>query len=91
MMRLKKILKEFGFPEDLGFTDFAGKRFEGASKIASDAKEKGGVKHTLQKVVKDLDGLKKYFFNKISKFHPICMKFISKIKNNVSYEIQVDF
>ncbi len=26
-----------------------------------------------------------------SKFHPICMKFISKIKNNVSYEIQVDF
>jgi hypothetical protein len=43
MMRLKKILKEFGFPEDLGFTDFAGKRFEGAAKIASDAKEKGGA------------------------------------------------
>ena len=34
---------------------------------------------------------KKCFFKKNSKFHPICMKFIFKIKNNVSNVIQVDF
>jgi hypothetical protein len=34
---------------------------------------------------------KKDFSHKNSKFHPICMKFISKVKNNVSNEIQVDF
>ena len=39
----KPTLKEFGFPENLGFTEFAGKRLEGATKIAGDAKEKGGA------------------------------------------------
>ena len=35
-------LNEAGFPEDIPFEAFAKKRFDGASKIASDAKEKGG-------------------------------------------------
>jgi hypothetical protein len=36
-------INEAGFPEEIPFEEFAKKRFEGASKIASDAKEKGGA------------------------------------------------
>lgn len=48
MIRLKNIIKErklneAGYPEDLSFEDFAKKRLEGATKISSDAKEKGGA------------------------------------------------
>lgn len=43
MIRLKTILKEEGFPEELSFEEFAKKRLEGATKIAKDAKEKGGA------------------------------------------------
>ena len=43
MIRLINIIKEEGFPEDLSFEDFSKKRLEGATKIAKDAKEKGGA------------------------------------------------
>lgn len=43
MIRLRNIIKEEGFPEDLSFEEFAQKRFEGATKISSDAKSKGGA------------------------------------------------
>ena len=43
MIRLKTILKEEGYPEDMEFKEFAKKRLEGATKIANDAKAKGGA------------------------------------------------
>jgi len=38
-----KKLKEEGTPEGISFTEFAQKRLEGATKIANDAKAKGGA------------------------------------------------
>ena len=43
MMRLKNLLKEEGYPENVEFKEFAKKSLEGATKIANDAKEKGGA------------------------------------------------
>ena len=42
MIRLKNILKESSDDETMSFEQFALKRLEGATKIANDAKEKGG-------------------------------------------------
>lgn len=36
-------INEAGYPEDLTFEEFAKKRLEGATKISTDAKEKGGA------------------------------------------------
>jgi len=43
MIRLTNMIKEEGFPEELSFENFSKKRLEGATKIAKDAKEKGGA------------------------------------------------
>ena len=42
MIKLKDILKESSDDETMSFEQFALKRLEGATKIANDAKEKGG-------------------------------------------------
>lgn len=43
MIRLTNMIKEEGFPEELSFEEFAQKRLEGATKISSEAKTKGGA------------------------------------------------
>jgi hypothetical protein len=42
MLKLKSLLKEQDIDNNLSFEEFASKRLQGASKITSDAKAKGG-------------------------------------------------